>query len=71
MLQLVNNFGCFANSYFSPLPIRDVNLVFKDIACVKVETLNGGRVELQIEDGETKICLDELGHYEAVVVTVE
>lgn len=71
VLQLVNNSGCFANSYFPPLPIRDINLVFKDIACAKVETLNGGRVEWHTEDRETKICLDELGYYEAVVVTMK
>lgn len=62
VIQLVNTSGCFANSYFPPLPISGI-LLKPDFPYREIRTLNGGTVEVR-EDG---IVLDQLKDYEAIV----
>lgn len=70
VLQLVNNSGCFANSYFPPVPIRNISICLKDLKCRNdVRTLNGGIVNYEEGDNFIKINLNELVDYEAVVIS--
>ncbi|PNV60149.1 hypothetical protein C0033_20110 [Clostridium sp. chh4-2] len=68
VVQLVNNSGCFANSYFNPLPVTDIQIKLKHVCDFgSVFTLNGGRVCcMDAEDG-LMVKLDRLKSYEAIV----
>ncbi len=63
VIQLVNTSGCFANSYFPPLPISGIRLE-TDFKYREVHTLNGGTVGIQ----EDCLILDQLREYEAIVL---
>ncbi|WP_263707524.1 hypothetical protein [Shouchella tritolerans] len=66
IIQLVNNSGCFANSYFSPIPINNISLRLKGVKeSVNIEPLRGGKAECQYKDGYLNINLDVLKDYEA------
>ncbi|MFC4323723.1 alpha-amylase family protein [Litchfieldia salsa] len=70
MIQFVNNSGCFANSYFSPVPIHNISLRLKDVKeSAQIETLRGGKVEYRFEDGYLNINLDVLKDYDAIVLS--
>lgn len=70
VVQLINNSGCFANSYFEPLPIHDITLRLKvDKESAVVDTLRGGKVEYEYEDGYLNVTLDMLKDYEALVIS--
>lgn len=68
MIQLVNTSGVFGNSYFDPLPIRDITLMLPAGAGSTVSALNGGQVRCRVMDGCLQIHLDCLKHYEAILV---
>ncbi len=68
LLQLVNNSGIFANSYFPPLRIADIALRVPSMAGRNARTLNGGIVTVQEENGDLMIHLNELNEYEAIVL---
>lgn len=52
MIQLVNHSGCFANSYFSPLPIHKISLCLTEtIESVYMGPLRGGKVEYEYKSG--------------------
>lgn len=63
VIQLVNTSGCFANSYFPPLPISGIRLEL-DFEPGEIHTLNGGTVDVQ---GHC-LVLDQLKEYEAIVL---
>ena len=64
MIQLINTTGAFLNSFFEPIPIRDVEISLENITGKEVRTLNGGRAEIK----EDKVILDVLNNYEAIVI---
>ena len=82
LLQLVNTSGVFGNSYFDPLPVRDITLqIPREILAPLVpdasdscqgkflaEALNGGTVTEELSGDHLLIRLDRLDHYEAVTV---
>lgn len=71
MIQLINNSGCFSNSYFKPLPIYNIKLKInlKNHKDNNLVALRGGRVEGEYRDGYLYITLDELRDYEGIVIT--
>lgn len=63
VIQLINTSGCFANSYFPPLPISKISLE-PDFEFQEIYTLNGGAVKIQ----GRHLILDQLKEYEAIVL---
>ena len=63
LIQLVNTSGCFSNSFFDPVPIRNV-LLDVDASGKKVTAYHGGKITVK----ENKIILDCLNSYEAVLI---
>lgn len=68
VIQLINGTGCFANSYYSPLPILDIHLVLPDEFGNNAKSLNGGQVLCQSQNGTIDLTLDKLWEYEAIVI---
>ena len=64
VIQLVNTSGCFANSYFEPIPLRDIRLRLDGYSVRRATALNGGSVT--VKDGV--LTLDVLQEYEAIVL---
>ncbi len=69
LIHLINTSGCFDNSFFKPVPLRDILLDVEAPEGCKVSAHNGGCAESVSEDGRTCIKLDALNTYE--VITVE
>ena len=68
VIQLVNTTGCFACSYFDPVPLTDVTLNLADgMPSGKATALNGGNVTVR----NGKLTLDRLGAYECIVLEKE
>ena len=67
VVQLVNGTGCFANSWFAPVPVRDIHLSLPGVSGT-VRTLNGGRLTVQEKSGALEVVLDVLDEYEAIVI---
>ena len=73
LLQLVNTSGVFGNSYFAPVPVRDIQIripreyLFPGTQC-SAAALNGGNASAYLEDGAVSIVLDQLKDYEAIVI---
>lgn len=67
VVQLVNTTGCFANSFFDPVPLREVQIVLPGVRGT-ASTLCGGAVCAEEEDGTLKLTLDVLNEYEAIVI---
>lgn len=65
LVQLVNTTGIFSNSYYPPVPIRDITLVLPGMTAT---ALNGGKLELQQKGDMLIIKLDELKTYEAILI---
>ena len=65
LVQSVNTTGIFSNSYYPPVPVRDITLVMPGETAT---ALNGGRLELQQNGGMLTIKLDELQAYEAILI---
>ncbi len=68
LLQLVNNSGIFANSYFPPLKIYGIRLCLPGLAGKTAGTLNGGTVTAADDAGSLILQLSELNEYEAIVL---
>ncbi len=70
VVQLVNTSGCFATSFYAPLPVSDITL-YPDIEdkVTQVKTLRGGKAEIMNENGRLVIHLDILKDYEAVILS--
>lgn len=68
LIQLVNTSGVFGNSYFDPLPIREIVLTLPADAGTQAQALNGGQVSVEPSEGGLTVRLDELREYEAIVV---
>lgn len=67
VVQLINGTGCFANSYFAPVPVRNIRLVLPGAAGA-VTALNGGKAAGEQRDGALHVTLDVLDEYEAIVI---
>ena len=65
LLQLVNTTGIFSNSYYPPVPIRDITLIMPGKTATAI---NGGKLELQQKGDMLIIKLDELKAYEAILI---
>ncbi len=68
LVQLVNTSGVFGNSYFDPLPIHDITLSLPAGTGDKAIALNGGQVTWESKEDCLLIHLDQLNHYEAIVI---
>ncbi len=72
VIQLVNNSGHFANSYYAPLPIHDISLVLRGAKPTGVRTLRGGKASFTADaNGAAHISLDALHDFEAIVIDTE
>ena len=69
LIHLINNTGCFGNSFFEPVPIRHIKLNVELPAACRVTAFNGGKADLACECGRAVLTLDKLKTYE--VITVE
>ena len=65
LVQLVNTTGIFSNSYYPPVPVRDITLILPGKTAT---ALNGGKLELQQNGEDLTIELDELKAYEAILI---
>ncbi|MCD8340766.1 MAG: beta-galactosidase [Clostridiales bacterium] len=70
VLQLVNASGCFANSYFPPLPMNALRFVLPGRFC-SAEAYHGGRVTVETAGERTELVLDRLEEYEIIKLEVE
>ena len=69
IVQLVNTTGCFANSFFPPVPLRGVRIELEGLAGDrKVQAYNGGNASCENADGKLVITLDKLESYEIITV---
>ena len=64
LIQLINTTGCFANSYFEPVPLYQLELEWNVKEGSNIKALNGGTVKWN----QGKFILDCLNVYEAIVV---
>ena len=71
VIQLVNTSGTWGNSYFEPLPVRDITLRFPDISATKADALRGGKISCRDEDGVLVVTLDVLNDYEAIALEIQ
>lgn len=67
-VQLVNGSGVFANSYFEPVPMRDITLRLPGSAGKTAFTHNGGSVSCADSGGDLVLTLDKLNAYEIITV---
>ena len=65
LVQLVNTTGIFSNSYYPPVPIRDITLIMPGKSAT---ALNGGKLTAEEKDGILTIKLDQLNAYEAILI---
>lgn len=68
LVQLVNGTGCFANRWFSPVPVRDIRLELPALAGKNACALNGGKVLCESNHSSLTVCLNELNEYEAIII---
>ena len=67
VVQLVNESGCFGNSWCDPLPVRDIRLRLPGVRG-QVKALNGGQVASHVNGDGLELELDILRDYEAIVI---
>ena len=67
VVQLVNESGCFGNSWCAPLPVPGIRLKLPNVRG-RAKTLNGGRVESRVTGDDLELELDILREYEAIVI---
>lgn len=67
VLSLINASGYFGNSFFEPVPMRDIELELPG-AFANTVALNGGNVTLENENGSARIHLDVLREFEMIVL---
>lgn len=63
VVSLINASGYFGNSFFSPIPMKNIELTIPG-SFRKAEALNGGRVTLH----DSRVCLDQLNEFEMIVL---
>ena len=69
IVQLVNTTGCFANSFFPPVPLYGIRIELDGLAGDReVKAYNGGAVSCESIDGKLVITLDRLEAYEIITV---
>ncbi|MCM1542782.1 MAG: beta-galactosidase [Blautia sp.] len=77
VIHLINNTGFFGNTFFAPVPVRDIvlepgNEWDMGTAAAKagrnIRTLRGGKVSVEETNQEIRIVLDRLMDYEAIVI---
>lgn len=67
VVQLVNASGVFANSYFDPLPIRDIRLLLPEVKGT-ARALNGGMATSKNTEQGLEITLNVLHEYEMLII---
>ena len=68
--QLVNGSGCFANSFFSPVPMQDIRIFLPELTeKSSVKTLRGGHAGIGKYQGRYCVTLDVLRDYEALILS--
>ena len=67
-VQLVNGSGVFANSYFEPVPMRDITLRLPGLAGKTAFAHNGGSVSCADSGDDLVLTLDKLSAYEIITV---
>ncbi len=65
LVQLVNTTGIFSNSYYPPVPIRDITLTMPGKTAA---ALNGGKLEAAQNGAMLQIKLNKLNAYEAILI---
>ena len=65
LVQLVNTTGIFSNSYYPPVPVRDITLIMPGKSAI---ALNGGKVKTEQKGDQLIIKLDVLNAYEAIII---
>lgn len=73
LLQLVNTTGVFGNSYFAPVPVRDIRIAIPEIAlpaerAISAKALNGGNASIHSAQNAIEVSLDQLNEYEAILI---
>ena len=69
IVQLVNTTGCFANSFFPPVPLHGVCIELDGLSGDReVKAYNGGAVSCESIDGKLVVTLDKLEAYEIITV---
>ncbi len=67
-IQLVNTSGVFGNSFHSPLPVFDIDLILPSTAGTKAIALNGGSVVCETQKDQLLLHLNQLKEYEAIII---
>ena len=65
LVQMVNTTGIFSNSYYPPVPVRDITLIMPGKSAT---ALNGGHLETERNGEDLTIKLDVLNAYEAILI---
>ncbi len=69
LIQFVNTTGCFANSFFTPVPVYDIKVILPELKPdSKISTLRGGKVSVKNENGINYIMLDVVKDYEGIKI---
>lgn len=69
IVHLVNTSGCFANSFFPPIPVHDIRIELPGIPeGAMAKAFNGAEVELKKEDGKAVLEVDKLEAYEVIEI---
>lgn len=69
LIQFVNTTGCFANSFFTPVPVYRIKVMLPGLMPEsKVSTLRGGKASIENENGTYYIALDVVNDYEGIVI---
>ena len=72
VVQLVNISGHYGNSYYQPLPVKEIQIELTGVQASGVHTLLGGHAQAAGNDeGKTMITLDVLNDYEAIFITTD
>lgn len=69
IVHLVNTSGCFANSFFPPIPVHAIRIELPDIQEGRTaRAFNGGAADLKYEDGKAVLTVNRLEAYEVIEI---
>ncbi len=68
-MQLVNGSGCFANSYFPPVPMTALRFILPG-QYSSATAYHGGAVSMEPAGDSTALVLDRLEEYEIIKLEV-
>lgn len=67
VVSLINGSGYFGNSFFSPVPMCEIELTIPGIFA-RAKALNGGNVSMKTQKNKTTIQLNVLNEFEMIVL---